>query len=122
LLEGNPSMSAPDRRRSIQSARWTAALLAPPETLTNALRAQVEEHKRRISCETARVAAYKAAHAAGVTTQAAKLSPEEIAALPGRIATYTSKGSNYSLGKSSRKRARIHARDLRELLAATEAK
>ena len=114
----NHSMTADDRRRAIQSARWTAATLAPAETLSPALREQVEAARRRQQEEADRAAAYRATHNAEVAEAAAKLTADEIAALPARIAHHFAIADNGVTGKSGRKRHRQQGRALQEILDA----
>jgi len=117
-VEQSYHLSADERRRAIMSARWTAALIAPPETLSSALRARVEAHRRREQERADAIAAWQTSHAAEVATAAAKLTAEEIAALPGRIAHHFEIADNGVTGKTGRKRHRQQGRALQELLNA----
>jgi hypothetical protein len=120
-IEQSYHLPAVDRRAAIKSARYAAADIAPLESLSGELRDRVIAYRERKASEAATLAAHRAESQRKAAEEAAALSPEDLAALPARIAFYDAKRNDKSVGKSSRKRASHHARDLRALLSAAEA-
>ena len=117
-IEQSYHLSIAERRRAIMSARYTAAQVAPLDTLSAPLQAW-REGKRRAEQERAdAIASWQKGHAEEVQAKAARLTATEIAELPVRIAHHFDVAENGTTGKSGRKRHRQAGRALQEILDA----
>ena len=117
-IEQSYHLPADECRRAIMSARYTAAGLAPMDTLGLGLRKWREDKRRREQEQADAITAWKTNHAAEVAAEAAKLTAAEIAELPARIAHHWAIAEGGEVGKSGRKRHYKRCRELQEILEA----
>lgn len=117
-IEQSYEMSPDKARAAIGAARMIAAEIAPTDTISEPLQRLVERRRLAAAASKAEWEARLAQRREAAAAKVAALPPADVAALPAQIAALEEKGADLSHSRGARKRARLHARDLRDMLAA----